>query len=288
MPMPLRSRALPIALLSVILCIGCATGPDPTTQAYIDDAHEAIGNSRFDEAKVMAELAVERNPHLRESRELLARIHRDLAMEATEKNHHGEAMKHWIKAAEYEPSRVQRAQNYMNAVELGPWLNAPPAQIAELATLAVEADPSLIEARRQAARHWDDAGETSHAIEHYQWLWSAYPDELQLGIRLGMLYLSADRLGDASAVLAAVLSADPLNVQAAMNRAAALEKMGARGEARQVFEEILEQFPDNASILLRYSAFLERMGETRRAANLRDRAHEHMPGVERREMRRLR
>jgi Tfp pilus assembly protein PilF len=288
MRIPSRSRALIIATLVLCTAAGCATGSDPVTRAYLEDAAEAIDNDRLEEAKIMAQLAVERNPNMRESRSLLAQVHRDLASRAVAQDEPLQARQHWEKAGEVEPSRQRRAQDYLQALELAIALFEADLEIAKLATLAVEADPTLIAARRHAALHWDNANEKDLAIDHYLWLWSAFPDDLQVGLRLGMLYLGTGRLADANAVFNVVLSRDPHNVQAALNRAVALEEMGLRGEAREVYEAILSHFPDNPSLLLRYAGFLERIGETRRAERLMDRAYEQMPGVERREMRRLR
>lgn len=288
MRIPTIIRAILIALVLAALNTGCASGPDPVTRAYIEDANEAIDNDRLEEAKIMAELAVERNPNLRDSRALLAQIHRSLAAEALDEERPRDALKHLEQAGLHEPSRLVRARDYMAAVEFAIDLHVNSDEIGRLASLAVEADPSHIEARRQAALHLDNANAHTEALVHYLWLWSAFPEEVPLGLRLGMLYMSEGLYSDANAVFESILARDSQNVQAALNRATALEEMGRIGDARQTYDDIIGQFPDNPSLLLRYAGFLERIGETRRAELLKDKAYDHMPGVERRELRRLR
>src|SRR5690606_32418823 len=116
----------------------------------------------------------------------------------------------------------------------------------------------------------------------------ADPERVPIALRLGMLYLEAGRFVDAVAIMGQVLAREPDNVQAALNRAEAYEHLRNPAEARAHFTSLLERYPDNANILFRYAAFLERQGDVHGAHAARERAQDTMPGVERRELRKLR
>ncbi|MBA2663960.1 MAG: tetratricopeptide repeat protein [Bradymonadaceae bacterium] len=279
-----------IALLLLSSCLvysSCNHGKDQS-KAYLEDAQEAIRDARWDEAKVMAELALEDHEDHREAREILAHIHRGQAEVAREAGELSIAYQHHADAGAAEPSRMLRAKDYLAAVTLGMEIGRPADELAPLAEQSTMADPTSLSAHLLAAQLWEDTTEPERAIDHYLWAWAADPGQLQTGLRLGILYLGAQRFWDAAGVLGQILESDPQNVQAAVNRADALEQVRDPHGARQVYEDILTHYPDNSAILFRYAGFLERQGELRSSERMRDKARDTMPGVERRQLRELR
>lgn len=278
-----------IALLIIALLLAgwsCNRNPDPS-QAYLQDAREAISNAHWSEAQAMAELAIEQKEADRETRETLAEIHRGQAQVALEADEPDIAFQHYLAAGDSEPARVARAHDYLKAVEAGTLANRPATELAPIATRATEADSSATHAHLIAARLWEDTPDSQNAINHYLWAWTTDPTDTQTGLRLGILYLTHQHFNDAAYVLGQVLAADPTNVQAAINRADAFEQNNAPQAARLTYQQILEHFPENAGILFRYATFLERNGEPDAANAIRNQARDTMPGIDRRDLRKL-
>lgn len=283
---PKSTFALTLVAL-VLLGSSCNHNPDPG-KAYLQDARDAIADARWSEAQAMAELAAQEEKEAnRETLQTLAEIHRGQAEVALEAGEPDIAFEHYLAAGDSEPARVPRAADYLKAVETGTLANRPATELAPIATRATEADSSSTPAHLIAARLWEDTPESQNAINHYLWAWAADPSQLHTGLRLGILYLTHQQFSDAAYVLGQVLAADPTNVQAAINRADALEQAGDRHAARQTYKEIHDQFPENAGILFRYASFLERIGEKSAANSIRNQARDTMPGVDRRELRKL-
>lgn len=275
-----------LLIASILSFVGCNHGPDPGS-AYLADAREAIAQARWNEAQAMAELAVEQQETDREALQTLAEIHRGQAQVALDADEPDIAFQHFQAAAEAEPSRVLRARDLLDAVHAGQLANRPATELAPIATLATRTDSSSTQAHILAARLWEDTPESQNAIDHYLWAWAAEPTQIQHGLRLGILYLTHQQFNDAAYVLGQVLDADPSNVQAAINRAEAFEQARDIHAARHTYQEIIAQFPDNAGILFRYAAFLERIGEHAAANTLRNQAQDTLPGIDRRELRKL-
>ncbi len=277
-----------LLLVTLILAGWSCNHKSDASKAYLQDARDAIAEARWSEAQAMAELALEEEKESnRETRQTLAEIHRGQAEVALEAGEPDIAFEHYLAAGDSEPARVARAIDYLKAVEAGTLAHRPSTELAPIATRSTEADSSSTQAHLIAARLWEDTPDSKNAINHYLWAWAADPTQLPTGLRLGILYLTHQQFSDAAYVLGQVLAADPTNVQAAINRADALEQAGDRHAARQTYTEILAKFPENAGILFRYASFLERIGEKSAANTLRNQARDTMPGVDRRELRKL-
>lgn len=284
---PLRPPLLLLLCALLVLTAGCATGGS-TAMDYRTDARRALEAGHLQEAGAMAELARERAAEDPATRRLLARIERADARRAAGAGDLDRAFEGYREAAELTPDATRRIDDLEAAVRIGDKAGMRPSELAPLAQTIVEARPDSAQARRRAARLWDDAGEADKALPSYRWLWKRNPEDIQIGNRLGALLKQRDRLDAAAEVYRAVLQYDDTNVQASINLAAILTEQDQTQQARALFERLLKAYPDKPSILLRYARFLARQGETERARALKKRAYEKMPGVEEREMRNLR
>lgn len=275
-----------VGLMAAPALLG-ACRPDPTAVDYAQRARRALDQNDLASARSYAELAADTREGYRDAAAIRAEVARRLARKARDADRPKEAFDRFLEAAEHEPSRTRRAEDLAAAIESGTRAEVPKERLADIASRAVEADPSHAYARQKHARLWDAVGESKRAIDSYLWLWQTDRAEGNDGFRLGMLYQQTGQLDDAVAIFEKVLENDPENVQAAMNLASLYTKRGQPKRARRVYREMLERHPEQPGILLRYARFLRRQGETDRANELRRRAREAMPGVEERDMRSL-
>lgn len=276
-----------LALSATFLVVACASSSSHDDE-YLREAQRAKEAERVDEARTLAELALEEGRRTGEARELLAALSRTRAAEMTEIGDHLRAHSAYLDAADVEPTRSQRGLDLVDALNAADRAGLPDDALIELAQRALRHRPHDVELHREIARLAEDIGEDALAAEHYLWLFSADPDDTHAGLRLGLIYIALDRPADAASVLQRVYNAQPENVQAALNLANVYATLRHHDKAAELFEDLLEQFPNHPAVLRNYADFEERRGDHARARTLREKAGQATPGVERREMRPLR
>lgn len=259
--------------------------PEATeTPSPLDRARDALRAGQLDEA---AEQLDDVSDESETVARLRARIARDRGREARRAGETERAFEQYHRAAALDPRPYHAAHAWLQTVELGEQLGRPAEQLAPFAERASEADPTSVEARRLAARLWDEADRPERALDFYRWLWEADPGRHKIGTRLAALYRDLDRYERARKVYERVLESHPDSVQAALNLADLSVQLDDHERARSLYRDLLDRHPNHPGILRRFARFLRRQGETERAATLETRARQHMPGVERREMREL-
>lgn len=279
------SRATLTALIALIVASCATTGSHHSETER--EARRAFDDGRLQEARTYAQMAMEEHPGDRDLPQLLAAIDRAEARRARQEGRLDEAYQLYRRAAQRESLPRPRGDDLMAAVEIGQSLGKPPARLAVLAQKAVQDHPESMKARRNAATLWDNAGQPERALPHYRWIWRRERTDPTLGLRLAALLKQVGRTEESVDVYRQVLLKKPDNVQANINLAGTLAETGRQREARRIYEDLLETYPENAALLMRYAGFLDRNGQPERAEQLRNRARQLMPGVQRREMREL-
>jgi tetratricopeptide (TPR) repeat protein len=301
MSVSLQVRIASLLLLGLCVIgspIGCKTGdgdPDDSTLAeideaegYLDDARNAVESAEHEQAETMLDLATEAGADPREVAEVRARLYRNRAVVALQEDDPSAAYTWSLRAAEVEPLDGKRFEDLMRAVQAGESIGEPPAVLGELADRATDIVMASRQAHKKAARFWDDAARPEKALPHYQWLHKMSPDNAGVTTRLAAIYAQVGETRQAERLLAKVRAQQPENVQVALKLATLYEKTDRTVQARQLYESLLERFPDNSGLYFRYARFLDRVGEPELAAEMRRKAQERLPGVERRNMRELR
>lgn len=278
---------LGLALLVATLALTSCVTPQEKAHQHLVAAKTALEAGKLEEARMHAETVREAMPDEPDAKKVLAGVYRALARQAEEEGALEKAHGNYLRAAELEPYREKKAQDWFDA-----WRNGRDAglETAELSTHLVQsldANPSNLEVRRAAATTFDELNQPNDAITHYLWLWEADRSDVPVGLRLGALYLVLKEFGDAEAIFRRILEADPTNVQAKLQLADVYEGMGRSSRARAIYRDLEEEFPENAMILFRYADFLDRTGDAEYAERVRARARGELPGVKRREMREL-
>lgn len=277
-----------IASLSLfVLCLLLLTSCGATVKEPLRESQQAMQEERFDDATSFAEIAFERNPQQREVRVAFARALRTHSEAQLENGSLEEAYELRLRAAEVEPKRTKRAGDWERAAELARDLGNLEDALAALQK-SLEADSTNIEIRRKAAQTADEMGKIEPAVHHYLWLWETDRSAHRIGLRLANLYLELEQPADAEAVYARVLDTAPDNVQAALGRIDALERLGKNDALDKLWNRLVQEHSNNPGILIRYADYLDKKGRTEAAQRWRARARDALPGVERRDMRRLR
>ncbi len=253
---------------------------------YVTEANQALEQGRADDAMQLATLAVEESADKYSARKSLAKAHRVVAAGAEASGDLPKAMESFGNAALTEPSPALRSPDALSAAVIAARLQDNDSRL-KFVQLAVQSDPSSVEARTAAAAAYDEAGEGPQAIPHYLWLWDADQSNPQYGLRLAALYAQDARHRDASVVYAKVLEIDPKNVQASFGRIESLTKIEQFDEAERSFKSLIDLYPHNPAVLYRWADFLESRGRQREADLVRKGAEKKLPGVKRRRMRKL-
>lgn len=277
-----------LVLWTTVLIAACSTSSSHESDHYIDEARNAKQADRIDEARALAELAIDEGRRKGEAREILAEIYRLRAAQWIEEEEFLRAHKDYLDAAEHEPTASLRGQDRVDAITYGDAAGLPPEDLLALTLLALQDLPGDSDLRRNAARRAEDLGDHDLAIEQYLWLFSADPEDSRAGLRLGILFMDRERFNDAVSVLERVYELEPDNVQAALNLAAGYTEIRHHNGAVEIYERLLESFPDHPAVLRHYADLEEARGRHGRAQQLRQRAGDASPGVEQREMRPLR
>lgn len=286
-----------IATSLLALCVaaaGCSSDkevrrePTPGAEKYLQDARAKLDAKRYTEARALLELAHEEGAPTEPTRDLSAELERALAQQALAKDDAPQAYEHLRRAAELEPDADQRFADLVAAVEAGQQAGAMAAELAPLASQAVELRTSSQKAQTLAAHLWDDAGEAARALPYYQWLHKVAPDDTGVAVRLGTLYLNEGKLAQARQLFEAIHRDQPDNVIAALKLADVYARLDDHAQATRLYEKLVEAYPERTGILFRYARYLDEQGDAERAARLRQRAREALPGVKRRKMRDLR
>jgi tetratricopeptide (TPR) repeat protein len=274
-----------LTFVATLLLGACQSGPTATD--HLQHAERALADGRLGQARSHVEHAERKGSSERSVSVLRADLERRIAEQALDNDHTEKAYRHFKRAAELDPRRVNRADSYLQAARLADRMDRSPAHVAELADQAVEANPALAEARRLAGQMWDEAGRYDRAIPAYLWLWQADHSRLDVGRRLANLYQRRGRPDDALAILQQLREANPDNPRVVLKIANLYADTDRPARARDLFEQIVDEHPDQPGFLLQYARFLESRGETERARKVKRKAYDKMPGVERREMREL-
>ncbi len=294
-----------LLLISAVGCSSCSSDketrskePHPAAEKYLEDARTKIDAKQFTEARALIELAddeLEEDERTAEERAddkltalLKAELERGVAKEAREAGELDRAFEHFKKAAEHEPIPETRFEDLMSAIEAGRAVGVLPADLAPLASQAVEIETSSRPAQQAAARLWDDAGKAERALPFYQWLYKVDPDDSAIAVRLGNIYLSKGQLKNARRVFEKVLADQPDHVIAALKLADIYARLDSHDRARAAYEKLVEAHPERAGVLMRYANYLDKRGEKERAKELRQRARDARPSVKKRKMRELR
>lgn len=279
-------KRLWVALL-LVFCVAC-TGADRRDPDAVIKANRALERGDLDAARMHAENAYHHTPDDPETRKVMAAVHRALGVKAEESGEFDRAADAFVRAAEREPMRKQRADDYIRAFENGQDAGREPISNTQLLLRSLDANPNDLEVRLETAMAFDELGQAKVAIEHYLYVWEADRSQTPIGMRLGLLYGATGANRDAEAIFRRIIERDPENVQAQLQLAELYEKAGQGGRARSIFDGLAKKYPDNASILFRFADFLDRYGEPKEAKRVRGEAQQALPGVERREMRELR
>lgn len=257
-------------------------------EGYLEDARDAVDANESEEAEAMLDLAAEAGADERELAEIRARLYRQRALAALDDDQPGRAHEWFVRAADIEPLDGARFEDLMRALRSGQDVGLPPADLAPLADHATNIVMSSRDAHKMGARLWDDAGEPERALPHYQWLHKVSPDDVGVKMRLATIHARLGHVDRAERLLASIRREQPDNVQAAIKLATLYERTSRNEKAQSLYEGLIDAFPDNSGIYFRYASFLERIGEAERARKIRQEAQERLPGVERRDLRRLR
>jgi tetratricopeptide (TPR) repeat protein len=253
---------------------------------YVSESNQALAQGRAKDATQLATLAVEESADKYTARKSLAQAHRAVANQAEAAGDFPAAMEALRNAIAAEPSPALRCPDALAAANIAARIQNNERRL-EFVGMAVGADPSNEEARKEAAAAYDEAGDPSAAIPHYLWLWEADHSKSNYGLRLAGLYAAENRHRDASVVYAEVLESDPENVQAAFGRIESLSKIKRFDEAERAFKTLLNRYPHNPAVLYRWADFLEFRGRQLEADEVRRGAEKKLPGVKRRRMRKL-
>ncbi|MGM0557504.1 MAG: tetratricopeptide repeat protein [Myxococcota bacterium] len=301
MSVSLQARIASLLLLGLCLTAGalaCKTSDntrDSETLAepdealgYLEDARDAVAAGEVVQAETMLELAGEAGADPREVAEIRARLFRNRAERAVSDDDPRAAYEWSLRAAEIEPLDGKRFEDLMRALDAGESIGEPPATLAELADRATQIVMASRTAHEKAAQFWDDAARPKRALPHYQWLHKVSPGNISVTTRLAAIYAQVGEVQQAERLLENVHAERPDNVQVALKLASLYEQTERPAEARKLYETLLEAFPDNSGLYFRYARFLDRVGESELADEMRAKAREKLPGVERRDMRRLR
>ena len=259
--------------------------PDPLAP---QKAMSALERGDLQKARMHAENAVHHMPDDPGAKGAMAAVHRALAAKAQTEGQLARASDAYLRAAEREPYRKQRAEDYEHAYECAKDAGRDHATSAQMLLQAVEATPDDVELRATVATIFDELGQANVAIEHYLWVWEADRTRIPIGMRLALLYRATGSESDAEAVFRRVIEADPDNAQAKLLLAEVYEESRRISLARSIYTDLVERYPDNPMVKLRYAAFLQRVGDDRAARKIADDAKDELPGVDKREMRKLR
>lgn len=273
-------------LVLAFLLASCAGAP--TNHERLAAARAALQAGRIEEARATADAVHRASPDDPEAMRVLAAVHRQMATQSASGGEFEEARDHFVRAAQLEPGREARARDWLGAWEHGRDAGADAAQLVEYLLASLEANPADIEVRRTTAATLDELGRQADAVVHYLWVWEADRADIPVGLRLGSLYLALGQPDDARAVFERIVERDPKNLPAQLQLADIHEQQGRNDGAHDVYRALAAAHPDNPMVLFRYAAFLERTGALEKAEELRVKARDQMPGVERREMRKLR
>lgn len=282
------------SLCGIAACKSADQAPDEAlaepdeAEGYLEDARHAVEGGEVDQARTMLDLAAEADADPREIAEIRARLYRSQARLAKQTDNPRELYEWSLKAADIEPLDGKRFEDLMRALEAGEQLGEPPSTLASLAERATTIVMASKSGHEKAAQYWDDAGKPERALPHYQWLHKTQPDSIGVTARLATLYARVGELDRAERLLERVRQEQPDNVQVSLQLASLLEQTKRTDEARAIYKELLEAFPDNSGLYFRYASFLDRVGDSKMAERMRQKAQEKLPGVDRRDMRKLR
>lgn len=276
------TTSLSIVLATVVLVmIGCSTPPDANQR--LEQAHTAHQAERIDEARMLAQAAIELGHDTDRARQVLAAALRDRADEQFDQGLYRRAHQTYLDAADNEPSTRRRARDYTRAFESGRHFGLDNQSQLELAERALQFHSEPVELREHAARLAEDLADYETAVEHYLWLFTADSTDVRVGLRLGISYLAIDRPGDAAAVLQQMFDIKPDNVQIGLNLTRAYQQLDRPQAAVDIFDQLLEHHPQNPGVLRRYARLKQQLGEFERAEQLQRRATEASPSIEERE-----
>jgi Tfp pilus assembly protein PilF len=262
--------------------------PTPAAEKYLEDAREELEAKRLTEARALLELAREEGAPDASADQLAAKLERATGHNANEGGDIQKAYEHFKRAAKLEPDPDQRFDDLIVAIEYGQQIGAMAMHLAPMASEAVELKTRSAKAQRLAAQLWDDAGEPERALPYYAWLHKVAPDDTSVALRLAQLYVTSEQLRQAKQLFEKVHKAQPDNIIAALKLAELYADLNEHSKARSLYEQLIEAHPERASILIRYARYLHERGDIERAKSLQESAQEAQPGVERRDMRRLR
>ncbi|RVU44133.1 tetratricopeptide repeat protein [Lujinxingia sediminis] len=276
----LSSAAILATLLS---SAACAHKPGPG-ELYLTDARAALDSDRPDEARALAELALdEEDTSRRDALLLLASTHRALAEKARAEGRPEDAIARLREAAAVEPATAQRRVDLRQALTMAREITLPADRLQPLLTDALNLFPNDPELHRDTARAFEELGRIDDAIAHYLWLWTASPGDRQAGLRLGILLLSEGRHREALSYLNTLYESHPDDLQVGLNLTDALEHLNRPSQATVVFDELLDRLGEQPGLLFRYAAFLERQGRPEDARQMQARARDAMPALEQRD-----
>lgn len=260
----------------------------PQADNYLKDARTELQAGNLSAARVMVELADEEGAPEAKSQAILADLERAALAEASAAGDIVAAYGYQKRAAELEPDPAKAFDDLLHAVELGQQIGIMPAELANLASRAVDLNVSSAQAQDLAARLWDDAGDPARALPHYQWLHKTAPEDTRIALRLATIQESLGELDAARRILNEVWREHPDQVIAGMKLADVFAKIGQARRAEETWEALLSAHPENPTILQRYAQFLRSRGQTQRAADLEVRARATQPPSEKPKMRKLR
>ncbi|WP_230470526.1 tetratricopeptide repeat protein [Lujinxingia vulgaris] len=282
-PLSWRGLCSAATLATLLTTTACAHKPGPG-ELYMADARAALESDRPDEARALAELALdETDISERDALLLLASTHRALAERALAEDRPEDAIARLREAASVEPATAQRRTDLRQALTIAAEITLPADRLQPLLSDALVLFPDDPELHRAAARAFEELGRPDDAIAHYLWIWTASPGDRQAGLRLGILLLSEGRHREALPYLNTLYQAHPDDLQVGLNLTDALEHLNRPSRATEVFEELLERIGEQPGLLFRYAAFLERQGRPDDARQMQDRARDAMPALQQRD-----
>lgn len=275
-------------LLSVLLATACSTSSPHPDDLRLREAYLAREAGHIDQATSIAEELTLREHRHDEARELLAALHRNQAHQALTEERFHDAYEGFLLAAEHSLVTHRRARDLRGALDAGEHLNLDPSTKLTILTRLLESDPRDLDLHLATAHLAEDLERFELATHHYLHIYSARPDDLHSGLRLGILFLELNRPLDAAAILEPIHTRQPDNIQAAFNLITAWESLGRTTELEALLQRLLAQHPERPAIYHRYARFLESQGRSDEASQQRQKALEHSPAIKERQMRPLR
>ena len=184
--------------------------------------------------------------------------HNNIAISLLGKGKVEEAITHYNKALELDPTYSEAHYNLGNAVLRLGRVDDAIAQYEK----ALETNPNNIPAHYNLAGVLAQSGRMDAAIDHYKKILEKDPNHAAAHNNLGVAMARAGRVDEAVAHYVKALELNPSNAEAHYNLGNTLLQTGRVDEAMAQYEKALELNPNNAAAHNKLGGILRQMGRT--------------------------